>query len=136
VERADVSESEELGLLVGAVLAAVGAATLSARAVPQDPVVLAPEMYKVVLENDRVRVIDYHLKPGQREPMHSHPRGAVVYFFTGAKMRTTLPDGKTNEGSSREGEVVWRDPVTHRAENIGDTEVHTLVVEPKSGWGK
>lgn len=125
-----------LGLVLGAVLTAVGAATLSARTGRQDPVALAPDMYKVVLENDRVRVIDYHLKPGQREPMHSHPGGAVVYFFTNAKMRTTLPDGKTNEGSNREGEVLWRDPVTHRAENMGDTEVHSLIVEPKSGWGK
>ena len=125
-----------IGLLVGAVLTGIGAATLAARSAPQDPVRLAPEMYKVVLENDRVRVIDYHLKAGEREPMHSHPRGVVVYYFTDARMRTTLPDGKINDGSNRQGDVLWRDPVTHRAENIGDIEVHSLIIEPKSAWGK
>jgi len=63
--------------------------TLSAIATAQDPAKLAPQFYRVVLDNDDARVIDYHLKPGEKEPMHSHPSGVLVYYLTDAKMRVT-----------------------------------------------
>jgi hypothetical protein len=44
-----------------------------------DPVKVAPKMYKVLLENHRVRVLEARVKPGVTAPMHSHP-GSVVYF--------------------------------------------------------
>jgi beta-alanine degradation protein BauB len=97
----------------------------------QDPAKLAPQNYKVLFENGQMRVIEYRLKPGEKEPMHSHPHGVFVYFLSDAKIRTTLPDGRTNEDSKRTGETVWRDPVTHAGENIGDTEAHALLIEPR-----
>jgi quercetin dioxygenase-like cupin family protein len=97
----------------------------------QDPAKLAPQFYRVVLDNEDARVIDYHLKPGEREPMHSHPSGVLVYYFTDAKARMTLPDGKTAEVTNRAGDIVWRDPVTHFAENTGSSDVHTVLIEPK-----
>jgi len=57
----------------------------------QDPTKLASQLYRVVLNNDCVRVIDYRLKPGEKEPMHSHPSGVLVYYLTDAKMLVTLP---------------------------------------------
>jgi hypothetical protein len=63
--------------------------------------------------------------------MHSHPAGVFVYFFTDAKLKVTLADGKAAEATNRAGDTIWREPVTHLAENIGPTEVHTLLVEPK-----
>jgi hypothetical protein len=39
----------------------------------QDPVKTSPQCYKVLLENDQVRVLEYHLKAGEKEPMHLHP---------------------------------------------------------------
>jgi lactoylglutathione lyase len=97
----------------------------------QDPAKLAPQNYKVVFENDQMRVIDYRLKPGEKEPMHSHPQGVFVYFISEAKIKTTLPDGKTTENSSKSGDTVWRDPVTHMGENVGDSEAHAILIEPK-----
>ena len=41
------------------------------------PVTLSPNLYTVLLENDEVRVLEYHAKPGDREPMHCHPAGVV-----------------------------------------------------------
>jgi beta-alanine degradation protein BauB len=105
--------------------------TLSAIATAQDPAKLAPQFYRVVLDNDDARVIGYHLKPGEKEPMHSHPSGVLVYYLTDAKMRVSLPEGKTAESTNRAGDIIWRDPLTHFAENTGDNEVHTLLVEPK-----
>jgi quercetin dioxygenase-like cupin family protein len=104
---------------------------MSAVLFAQDPAKLAPQFYKVILDNNDARVIDYHLKPGEKEPLHSHPSGVLVYYFTDATMRVTLPGGKTAESTNRAGDITWRDPVTHFAENTGDNEVHTLLVEPK-----
>ncbi len=120
-----------LGAAIGAMLTAVLFATAGA-AWGQDAAKIAPQMYHVIFENDHYRVIDYHLPPGGKEPMHSHPNGVLVYWFSNANMRSTLADGKTSESLSKAGDVVWRDPVTHRGENIGTTEAHSLLVEPKS----
>ena len=95
-----------------------------------DPVVLSPQLYEVRFDNDRLRVLEYRAKPGQKEPMHSHPPG-VVYVFSDSVMRTTLPDGTTSEASRKAGELYWRDLTTHAAENTGQTEFHALAVELK-----
>lgn len=86
--------------------------------------------YKVLLENDQVRVLEYHLKPGEKEPMHTHPAG-VVYIFGDAKMKTSYPDGRTEEIAGGAGEAHWRNPVTHALENIGTTEAHALAIDVK-----
>ena len=119
------------GMLMGALLV-VFASAISSKVSAQDPVKLAPGLYKVLLENDHVRVFEYRLKPGEKEPTHSHPFGVVVYFFSDAKLKTRLPDGGTAEDSRRAGDAIWRDPVTHSGENIGSTELHALVIEPKN----
>src|SRR5437667_2459052 len=85
----------------------------------QDPVKLSPQYYRVLLENDQVRVLEYRLKPGEKEPMHSHPAG-VVYVLGGAKLKFTYPDGKTEERAAAAGETIWREPTTHAVENIGN----------------
>ena len=54
----------------------------------QDPVKTSPQYYKVLLENDQVRVLEYRLKAGEEEPMHSHPAG-VLYVLSGAKLKFT-----------------------------------------------
>jgi quercetin dioxygenase-like cupin family protein len=95
-----------------------------------DPVKLSPQYYKVLLENEQVRVLEYRLKPGEKEPMHSHTTG-ILYIFGDAKMKTTYPGGRTEESSGGAGEAHWRKPVTHALENIGDTEAHALAVELK-----
>jgi len=63
-------------------------------ALAQDPVKLSPAMYKVLLDNDQVRVLEFRAKPGQSEPMHSHP-AMTVYDISGGRIRLTTPDGKT-----------------------------------------
>ena len=97
----------------------------------QDPVKTSPQYYKVLLENDQVRVLEYRLKAGEKEPMHSHPAG-VVYVLSGAKLRFTYPDGRTEEKASPTGETIWREPTTHAVENIGDTEAHAIAVDLKT----
>jgi hypothetical protein len=97
----------------------------------RDPVRLSPQYYKVLLDNDQVRVLEYRLKPGEKEIMHSHSAG-VVYGFNDAKTKATLLDGKMTESTGKAGDVFWRNPITHALENIGNTEVHSLAVELKN----
>jgi hypothetical protein len=35
----------------------------------QDPVKLSPHYYNVLLDNEHVRVLEYQLKPEEKEPM-------------------------------------------------------------------
>ena len=104
---------------------------LCATAHAQDPVKISPQFYKVLLENDQVRVLEYRLKPGEKEPMHSHPAG-VVYVLSGAKLKFTDPDGKTEERAAASGETIWRDPTTHAVENVGNTEAHAIAIDLKT----
>ena len=106
--------------------------TLLCTAAPaQDPVKTSPQYYKVLLENDRVRVLEWRLKPGEKEAMHSHPPG-VVYELSSAKLRITTPDGKTEKATGTAGETFWRGPTTHAIENIGDTEAHAIAIDVKT----
>jgi quercetin dioxygenase-like cupin family protein len=103
-------------------------AVLCTTAHAQDPVKTSPQYYKVLLENDQVRVLEYRLKAGEKEPMNSHPAG-VVYVLRGAKLRFSYPDGRTEERSAASGETIWRDPTTHSVENVGDTEAHAIAID-------
>jgi len=117
-------------LAVGILMVVSMLAITSSKAVAQDAAKVAPSMCKVLLENDRVRVLDFWLKPGDKLPMHSHP-AAITYFVSGGKMKTTLPDGKVTEMEPKAGEARWADAVTHANENVGTTEAHVIVVELK-----
>ena len=116
-----------LGVTAGAMVAALAFANSTQTL---DPVALSPQLYSVRFENDRVRVLEYRLKPGGKEPMHSHPPG-VVFALADATVRTTLPNGSVLMYPSHAGDVLWRDAVTHAAENIGSTEAHYYAVELK-----
>lgn len=103
-------------------------ATPMARA--QDMVKVAPQNCKVLLENERVRVVEVVQKPGEKLAMHSHPAN-IVYAFASAKAKYTTPDGKTHERELKAGQAVWSDGVTHSSENVGTTESRVLVIELK-----
>ncbi len=68
---------------------------------------------------------------GGKEPLHSPPAG-VVYVLSGAKLKFSYPDGRTEERSAATGETIWRDPTTHAVENIGDTEAHAIAIDLKT----
>ncbi|MDZ7344809.1 MAG: antibiotic biosynthesis monooxygenase [candidate division KSB1 bacterium] len=106
----------------------------STPALSQDPVPLYPKNYKVLLENDRVRVIDFVLRKGDTEDFHSH-RPHVAYILTGFKIRFTFPDGRTAIRETKAGDVLFSEAVTHSPVNIGDTDAHGIMVELKESTG-
>src|SRR5438874_13339773 len=115
-------------LLISAI--AVGV-IVSARLLAQDPVPLYPENYKVLLENDRVRVLDFVLRKGATERFHAHP-AAVTYVLAPFKIRFTFPNGTTKIREGKPGDVFFGEPVVHSPENIGETDAHGILVELKT----
>ena len=83
------------------------------------------------LENSRVRVLEATLAPGVKEKMHSHP-AYVIYVIAGGKVRTHGADGTVTEANFQTGDVIYREAVTHWAENIGDTTIRLELVELKN----
>lgn len=96
----------------------------------QDPVTVNADTIVVKLDNPRVRVLDVTLKPGEKEKTHSHP-AYVVYVIEGGKVRNHAADGTVAEAEFKAGEVFYREPVTHWAENIGTTTLRVALVELK-----
>jgi len=116
------------GIFIGAFVVAV---LNAAKVEVPDAVKASPQFYTVRYESDRVRVVEYRLKPGQREPMHTH-RPGVTYIVSSAKIRTTLPTGAVQEGMLQAGDVHGRETsVTHATENVGNTEAHAIIMEFK-----
>ena len=97
----------------------------------QDPLTVNSKTIVLKLENSRVRVLEATLKPGEKEKTHSHP-AYVVYVIAGGKVRSHGADGTVTETEFRTGDVVYRDPLTHWAENIGNTTIRLELVELKN----
>ena len=100
----------------------------------QDPAVVNSKTIRVRFENDRVRVLEAILPPGAKEQVYSHP-AYVIYVLATGRYRNYAADGKITEGTFQRGDVVYRDPFTHAAENIGDQPMHMVLVELKSEAG-
>src|SRR6266566_5776731 len=70
----------------------------------RDPVVTDSDKYKVVLENERVRVLEYRDSPGQRTSPHHHP-DFVLCAVSAFKRKFVLADGREVVREVRPGEV-------------------------------
>ncbi len=94
--------------------------------------IAAPEVYKVLAENDQLRVVLQTWKPGQRDAYHSHPANAV-YWLTDCNRKIYKPDGSiAKEGEVKEGSAVLQKPVvSHVFENVSDKECRAVMVERK-----
>ena len=114
------------------VIASVAALMLlaSAAAPAQDAAAVNPKTIKVKVDNDRVRLFEATLAPGEKEQLHSHP-ASIVYVIAGGTMRSHATDGTVTDHRYTTGEAVYREPLTHWAENVGTTTVRLIVVELK-----
>ncbi len=112
------------------VLFVVGFARADSR-ISQDPLVVNAKTIALKFENSKVRVLEAMLKPGDKEKMHSHP-AYVIYVIQGGKIRSHAADGNVTDAEFKTGDVIYRDPLTHWAENIGDTTIKLELVELKN----
>ena len=96
----------------------------------QDPVISDSDKYKVIFENEHVRVLDYQDKPGEKTNKHGHP-AFVLYALSPFKRNIHLEDEKIIEREFKKGDIIWSEGQIHIGENIGETDSHALIVEIK-----
>ncbi len=115
---------------LGGLAAQLGASGAAA----QDPARVMPRTYRVVLENDKVRVLEFVGRPGMGicgEGMHSHPERLSI-VMNGYQARATRPGAPDRVQERKDGDVYWREAETHKVENIGKTNSRVLMVELKT----
>jgi quercetin dioxygenase-like cupin family protein len=94
-----------------------------------DPVISNPEHYKVVFENERVRVLEYTDLPGDRTTPHQHP-DSVMYTLSSFRRRLVSGE-EQREVALEAGSAGWLPAQQHHGENIGGTPTHVLFIELK-----
>lgn len=94
-----------------------------------DPAITDSNKYKVIFENERVRVLEYKDAPGDKTHLHHHP-DSVMYFMSSFKRKIEM-NGKSVTVDGKEGMTVWLKEQDHFGENIGETETHVLFLELK-----
>jgi hypothetical protein len=102
-------------------------------AVAQDAARVQPKNYRVVIDNNKVRVLEFRSQPGKGIcgiGLHSHPAHLTV-LLTPAKVRETI-NGKTREIESKAGDAFWSPAVTHIVEDYSGQEVRSLIIEVKT----
>lgn len=99
-----------------------------------DPTVTDPEKYKIVFENERVRVLEYRDEPGEKTSPHEHP-DSIMYTLGSFERRLIGGEGESRDVTLASGEVRWLDAQTHSGHNTGDTPTHVLFVELKEPRG-
>ena len=95
----------------------------------QDPTVTDSQLYKVLFENDRVRVLRYRDKPGDKTKPHHHP-DSVLFTLSDFRRRLNVGD-RTIDVEKSAHEVIWNPAQTHIGENTGTTETDVIFVELK-----
>jgi hypothetical protein len=112
-----------------ALLAAFGVAE---EAAAQDPLTADPRSFRVVVENESVRVLEYKSRPGLGvcgQGLHFHPAHVTV-SLTGAKLKKT-ENGQVHLVDVPPGHVFYAPAETHAAEVIGGSGTRTYIVELK-----
>lgn len=115
------------------VLAMLAALGVAREVFAQDAVTSDPRSFRVVLENERVRVIEFRSGPGLGvcgQGMHYHPERVSV-SLTGAKVRVTNAEGRSRVREVPPGHVSFEPAVTHATENIGGSGTRTYMIELK-----
>ncbi len=96
-----------------------------------DGLTASPENFKLLFENEKVRVLEYTLQPGQKDSWHTHPP-KVSYVVQGGKIKIYTDKGEELIFDEKAGIAEWSDYVgKHQVENIGSTTVKIVLTEVK-----
>ena len=101
-----------------------------------DALTASPQNFRLILENDDVRVLEYTLLPGQKDRRHTHPQ-RVAHVISGGQLRVGFPDGTHRDFDEIAGTSAWSKPSPlHDTQNIGTTPIKILLVEVKQHAGQ
>lgn len=77
-----------------------------------DPLEVAPHIYELAFENEKVRVLKQTIRPGEWPPVHQHPDRVVIYLNPCAWM-VDEPGGERRMESYKFGTPVWAPAESH-----------------------
>src|SRR6476469_4373250 len=117
--------------LVGLLLAGGVIGSMVGGAVAQDPTVVDAKHYKVMFENDQVRVLKITYGPKEKSVMHEHPN-AVAVFLVDGQIKFELADGKSQDAAVKAGQAMFTPGGKHLPENVGDKPFEVVLVELKT----
>lgn len=89
-------------------------------------------VYQSLFENDRIRVMEMTLKPGDEIPMHRHEYPHSVYVLEAGQMTSTNPQGVALVAETKAGQLIWLEAKPHRLQNTGTTVLRALLTEIKT----
>lgn len=113
------------------VIAALTLLSMIGSAAAQDVKTIAPETFRQVLDNDRVRVFKVTFKPGVKVDLHSHPN-FLLWVEKEGNLVFALPGKTPYEVTFLPGEVQSFPAMTVAFENDTDQEFRAIMVELKS----
>jgi hypothetical protein len=101
-----------------------------------DALIAAPRHHTLLLENDRVRVLDTHIAPGDTVPLHTHRWPSVLHilswsdFLRRDQRRQLFLD--TRMLASPPPPIIWSPALPpHTLENVGEREIRVMTIELK-----
>lgn len=97
-----------------------------------DIVQTSPNQARVLMENEHVRVIEYAVKPGEKDVWHTHPPRSS-YVVSGGKVKVYSENGEPKISEVKTGASSWGGQgAKHYVENIGSTDIKIILTEIKS----
>lgn len=113
-----------------AALAAAGVVVLAPMARAQDPRAVAPNVFREVLNNPRVRVLEANFRPGAKVPAHALPEH-VLYMLSDGTLIIRQAGKTPYDMAFTAGQALMLPAQTRAVENEGDKAVRALIVEFK-----
>ena len=118
-------------LLQLSVLSFLGIAGLASAQTAPLSITASPDIYKVIAEDSKYRVIEVTWKPKQKDVQHSHP-AAAVYYLNDCSLRSFAKDGSQVDLFPQKGVARVQSAIpSHAMENIGTTDCKLIMFEPK-----
>jgi hypothetical protein len=103
-----------------------------------DAVIAAPKYHKLLFENERVRLLEVRIPPGETTPVHTHRWPSAIYvakqsdFIRRDGEGNLLFDSRTVGPPPTEPMVQWVGPLPpHSVENVGSVEILLITTELK-----
>ena len=86
----------------------------------------------VLFENERVKIWNLVVDPGEASAWHLHPRDYVTVVVEGGGLTVEFEDGTSSEGSAAGGTWTYHgDHRVHRVVNHTDTRYKNVLIELK-----
>jgi hypothetical protein len=105
---------------------------------PLDALIASPNHHRLLMENDKVRVVETLIPAGERTAIHTHQWAGVLHvkswsdFVRRDDKDNVLVDTRTNEALRNPAEVLWGPALPpHSLENVGNQTLRIIAVELK-----